>query len=373
MIASRRPTVSALPATPPAPSHDVLVVDDPDVGKGARTTLWTVRLLGDAGYRPYVMTPDPRSMAAASRRCAGRLPLSRDADEQAVREAVAGASSRRRYVAVLATGDRGVLALHPGHAGLIDKRELAGRVADAGLTSPETWIVADRAEAMTVLDGSSLPLVVKPACGHGARVAPDRATFERSIAGPFPMLVQPFLDEPISSVAGVRHRGRFLALVHQRFTRIWPPDAGMASASVTTPPDLELEERIGVLLDDYEGVFQVQFIGTHVMDVNLRVYASLSLARAAGVNLPAIYCDAARGISGTMRRARTGVTYRWFDGDIRHVASEVRSGHLTWRDAASILRPRPGTVRGGPESVSDPGPLAVRLRAELAALGKRSR
>lgn len=349
----------------PSLAPAVVVADDPDVGPGARTTLWTVRLLGEAGYRPFVLTPDPTSMAAASRHAAGRSALVPGIDDEGFRRSVEALRAEVEAVEVLPCGDRGVLALHPEHRPLIDKCLLPRRVEAAGLRFPPTVTIADAAEAVAVADRVTLPAVVKPATSHGARVVADRDAFVDATRAGFPLLVQPFLDEPIRSVAGVRVGERFLAIVHQRFDRIWPPRAGMASASTTTGPDPELEERIGILLDGYEGVFQVQFLGPYVMDVNLRVYASLSLARAAGLNLPAIFCDARTGEAPPLRYARAGVRYRWLDGDVRSIAAHVGGGRMPIGRGVAALLPRPGTARGGVESIRDPGPLAARVRAAL--------
>src|SRR5439155_20067813 len=106
----------------------------------------------------------------------------------------------------------------------------------------------------------------------------------------------------IRSLAGVAWRGRLVGTVHQRFLRTWPPDCGMASAAVTVEPDLGLEERILALIDGYEGIFQADLAGPYLLDFNPRVYASLPLAVAAGVNLVRVWCDLLRGLDAHTAR-----------------------------------------------------------------------
>jgi hypothetical protein len=134
----------------------------------------------------------------------------------------------------------------------------------------------------------------------------------------------------------------------------------MACAAETIPPDLELERRMTDLLEGYTGIFEADLADGLLLDVNLRPYASLSLALKAGVNVVGIYCDLLRGARPPVARPRPGVFYRWLDADLRHAFTGVRAGRLSMLDAARMLRPRPGTARGGPESLSDPRPMLIR-------------
>ncbi len=347
--------------------RDVLVVDDPDVRTAGRTSLMTVRALAAGGYRPLLVTNDRRSMAGASDSCAGVF-VADEPTTSGVLATVRAVTARIGEVPTFPTGDGMVLALHPGYGHLVDKSCLAERASGVGFEMPPTQLAQDRTEARSIHERLRFPVVVKPALGHGTRIARDPASFLTMVQGPFPMLVQPYLPLEIRTVAGVVHDGRFRALVHQRFLRIWPPDAGMAAASITTPPDPERESKALALLEGFDGVFQLQFLGPYLMDANLRVYASLSLALAAGVNLPAIWCDARRGDDAPLRRARPGVFYRWLDADIRHAIVSVRRGTLSPFAAARQLRPRRQTAHGGPESLSDPKPSVARLRQVTSAL-----
>ena len=177
------------------------------------------------------------------------------------------------------------------------------------------------------------------------------------------MYAEEWLEGEQTALCGVLHQGRLVAAVHQRYLRTWPNEVGDASAAVTTEPDLDLERQVTDALSGYDGVFQTELIAGTVHDVNPRVYGSISLATHAGVNLPDLAARLAVGQAPptSTLRARAGVRHRWLEGDLRHVASGVRTGDLSARQAASILRPRRGTVH--PDLVwSDLRPTLTRLR-----------
>jgi predicted ATP-grasp superfamily ATP-dependent carboligase len=166
------------------------------------------------------------------------------------------------------------------------------------------------------------------------------------------------------AVGGVIKGGVLVAAAHQRYIRTWGIDAGEASAAVTTEPDAELEERLRSLLEGYDGIFQAQFAGEFLLDVNPRVYGSLPLAVAAGANLVRVWCDLLRGVSVPTVRARPGVRYRWIEGDLRHLWAAVRSGRLGVGRALAALRPTPGTAHSA-FTFSDPRPGLLELRHRL--------
>lgn len=174
-------------------------------------------------------------------------------------------------------------------------------------------------------------------------------------------VTQDFVDGELRSVSGVLHEGVLRAAVHVRYLRTWPVDCGVSSCSVTVAPDLETEQRLVQLLGDYSGIFQVQLLDGHVIDVNPRIYGSLSLAISAGANLPAIVCDIARGREPALVRAREGMMYRWLEGDLRNGLVRWRRREIGLAALLGQLRPR-RRVAHGIESLRDPGPLIERFR-----------
>ena len=100
--------------------------------------------------------------------------------------------------------------------------------------------------------------------------------------------MQPYLSGPMESVAGLVRGGRLVAVVHQRYLRTWPVDCGTSCSAITVVGSAGRERKLISLFEGYEGIFQVQFRDGHLLDVNPRVYGSLPLAVAAGVNLAAL-------------------------------------------------------------------------------------
>ena len=350
------PSTSARPGS-------VLVLDNAD-GR-SRSAVAAVRALAAAGYRPLVAVSGGRSAAGASRSAAGvvRLPPADDASFRAAVEKYVGMHPGCHLVPA---SDAVLVALAAPGADLVDKAALPGRAAAAGLEVPATREFGGAAQLRAAAHTLAYPVVVKAAVKNGAtettRKIASAAALPAALDGlSGPVVVQPFATGTMRAVAGVVSGGRLLAVVHQRYVRIWPPECGTASAAVTTAPDLDLEARLPRLLAGHEGVFQVQLVGDQVIDVNPRVYGSLPLAVAAGANLPAIACRAAEGtVPADVVRGRAGVPYRWLEGDLRRVLHDVRTGGLEAGAAARALAPKRGTAHSV-ESLRDPGPLVMRL------------
>jgi predicted ATP-grasp superfamily ATP-dependent carboligase len=344
--------------------EDSVVLVSDHVDGRSRSAVAAVRALGAAGYRPVVTVSGTRSAAAVSRSCVGVLHTPRPGSP-GYRETV------EKYVdargaAVVAASDAVLVALGRPGAELVDKAVLPERAVAAGLRVPPTHEFADGTALLAAANDLRYPVVVKAVVKTRPGDVAHRVDSAQELPAPLatlsgPVVVQPFLEGTMRAVGGVIHDGRLLAVVHQRYVRIWPPRCGTASAAITTDPDLDLEARLPCLLAGHDGVFQVQLIGEQVIDVNPRVYGSLPLAVAAGANLPAIACRAEHGSTGEgVVRGRPGVRYRWLEGDIRRVVHDVREGALPLREAARALRPHRGTAHSV-ESLRDPGPILIRL------------
>jgi predicted ATP-grasp superfamily ATP-dependent carboligase len=328
-----------------------------------RTALATVRALGRAGYAPVVTVAGGRTLASSSRWCAGVVPVPPD-DDAGWSAAVRAAA--REAMLVVPASDSAIANLGLPGAQLIDKRVVSERAGAVGLPMPQEQEYADHRALLEHAESLPYPVVVKPAARtslHRAEtVRVDDRQGIREVAVDQPLIVQPFIDGEVRSVSILVLEGRLVASLHQRYDRLWPPRCGAASASVTVDPDLELEDKVLQLVDGHEGVVQVQFIGDTVIDINPRMYASLSLAVRAGVNFPVLWCEAITdGVPNDIPvRARVGVNFRWTDADVRSLWADVRSGHMRLRDSLLALTPRRDTAHSI-EDWRDPGPLAVRL------------
>lgn len=344
-----------------------LVTDD--TGGQSRSALAAVRALGVAGYEVAVSVSGPRSLAAASRYCSARVrvPLAGSAGyADALREEAASS----RYTAVFPSSDTAVLAVEAPAAELVDKSRLVELAAQRGLGMPPSQIFPSGPALAAASGQLAFPVVVKPAVKiHGAYVPAGRADHPASLSAwatvASPLVVQPFIRGPISATAGVMWDGELRAVVHQRYRRTWPDPCGTASYAETVDPDPALEERMVALLPEHRGVFQAQFVGGHLIDVNPRVYGSLPLAVAAGANLPAIAAAAATGTRSRLVRGRAGSRYRWLEGDLRTTAHALRHRQLGAREAIAAVLPRPRTAHSV-EAWNDPLPILTRLAHVIA-------
>lgn len=338
-----------------------VLVTDGGTGQG-RSALAAVRALAAAGYRAAVTTSGDHSLAAASRHSRRRVPVPAAA-APGYADAVRAELASRPYLTVLAASDQALIALGIATTELLDKGSLASAARAAGIATPDGSIYATIDELRGAGATLPYPVVVKPTISRFTAVRVDDASGLGRVPAEGPFLVQPFVDEPLRSVAGVIWHGRLVASVHQRYLRTWPATSGGACAAETTEPDLELEDRLPRLLTDHEGIFHVQLAGDLLIDVNPRVYGSHPLAQRAGVNLVGLACDLVRGDSlpPGLLRGRPGVFYRSLEGDLRHRAHALRAGQIDLGEAIGSLLPRRGAAHG-PESVSDPGPLIARAR-----------
>ena len=325
-----------------------------------RPSLAGVRALASGGYRVAVTTNGKASFASASRSCVRRLDVPSITTPQyasAVR-ALAG-----DYLTVLPATDGAVRAL--GAPGLItlDKKWLAEAAPRAGLKAPPTRRFETYEDLVAAAGSLDYPIVIKPAISRPVRRVETPSGLRLFVKVQGPYVVQPYLSEPLRSIAGVMWRGQLTAVVHQRYLRTWPVEAGGGCAAESIVGDTKLEQQMTQLLSGFEGVFHAQLAGPYLLDVNPRIYGSLPLAVAAGANLPAIYCDLLRGEHVSFVRGRPGAFYRWIEGDMRYFRERARQ-HAPARELISILRPRRRTSHG-PESLRDPGPMLLKVRYSL--------
>ncbi|MDP8899839.1 MAG: hypothetical protein M3N33_01565 [Actinomycetota bacterium] len=356
-----------LPTAGVTANRRVLVTDDG--GGQSRSAIAAVRALSDSSYEPAVAASSPGSLAAASRRTR-RVITVPPPDGPGYASAIRSALGEGGYLAALPSSDAALLALGAPVGHLLDKTALATSAEAAGFR-PLASRCYPSADALMAHAGLlDYPLVVKPVFSRfPARKAAGPPDISNLPQGAGPLLVQPWIEDPIRAVAGVVWGGALVAVAHQRYLRTWPPECGTSSAAETVAPDLEVEEKLLTLLVGYTGIFQAQFAGDFLLDLNPRVYGSLPLAVASGVNLPAILCGLLRGETAALRRARPGVAYRWLEGDLRHIIVGVRSRRLSVAAAASALRPRSHTAHSV-FSLRDPGPQLARLRHILASAGR---
>jgi predicted ATP-grasp superfamily ATP-dependent carboligase len=345
----------------------VLVTDSGD-GQD-RASLAAVRALSRAGYRPAVAVAGNASLAGASRHSARWIPVPAVRDPE-FSERIRQILDAGSFLTVLPSSDAALFSLGVPVEHLVDKTKLADAAVAAGFRIPPSTVFDSTAALRSAAGRLPFPVVIKPAKKDGHHPHPAyRADRPDQVHDPTEadraVIAQPFVPERMHAVAGIVRDGKLLAVLHQRYERTWPVDCGTASAAATVEPDAAIERRLPALLQPYEGVFQVQFAGSFLLDVNPRVYGSMPLAVAAGLNLPAMWCRMLEGRpSGTengVARARVGVRYRWVEGDLRNLARAVRAGRASPLQALMSLAPHHGSAHST-ESLEDPGPAIARLR-----------
>ena len=184
------------------------------------------------------------------------------------------------------------------------------------------------------------------------------------------VLLQACVPGRVVSFAGVAANARLRSFAFSRYERMWFPNGGSASFSVTATPTRELVDRVERLVAaaEVEGIFELELIehrtGYAAIDLNPRVYGSIALAVRAGANLPVTWVEWLMGRNPKMSEARPGVYYRWDDADLRHAWWNVRRGN--GRAALAVFRPRRRVVHAY-AAANDPGPAVARA-IELAGI-----
>src|SRR5262249_52419562 len=102
---------------------------------------------------------------------------------------------------------------------------------------------------------------------------------------------------------------------------------------------------------------------------NPRVFASITLDNAAGANLAALWCDWLLGRNPLPAVAKPARRYRWEEGELCHLAWQLRHGRF--RAAIAAARPRRRVTHSW-FRVTDPGPLVARM-LDLAIRSRRRR
>lgn len=318
----------------------VLITEGDNVG-----VIAMVRGLARAGYDPWVAAAHRSAPALRSRSTAGTAIVPNPGSSaSAFAQAIEQLADALDPVAVLPGGEKGMLALAelPDCAPIrqrlalcdrdsvhraTDKLILGELAGEAGLEVPESVVVTfdDVARGRVPL---SLPALIKPhrtevpsnggfrSCG--VRVVNTREQLVAALRS-IPDgrgLLQRFHDGRLSAIGGVFWGGQIVAAVYQEAVRTWPVRCGQMSFAIALPRDEELERRIIPLLSalDWSGLFQIQFIETEqgrlLIDLNPRVYGSLSLALGAGQNLPAIWVGCLQGEASERSEYEPRVSFR---------------------------------------------------------------
>jgi predicted ATP-grasp superfamily ATP-dependent carboligase len=366
--------------------------------------LGAIRGLHAAGYQVFAQARSGGSYSARSRACAGTV-ITPDphADPDGFAGELANACERLSVSALLPGTEAALQALAPRKERFPDrvslgvpdpvvveratsKQALVEIAAQVGIEMPPTRRLEIAALVHRQARELELPLVVKPlrsdtALPGGAlrHEAPRlvhslhelRDAVSATASGE--VLLQPYLPGEIYGVCGVAWEGKAVCALHQIGRRIWPPDCGMVSYVETVPRDGDLEARVQALVEavGWSGIFQLQLLrhrgALYAIDLNPRVYISISLATAAGMNLPAVWAALLLGQTPPLSDYTTGIRWRSEPDDPRSILAGFRDGCRARTLAAALPRRR---TTHAVFSWRDPAPVVTTLK-RIKEHGKR--
>jgi predicted ATP-grasp superfamily ATP-dependent carboligase len=230
-----------------------------------------------------------------------------------------------------------------------DKLAFTRAAESAGLAVPRTEEASDA--ALAAWHG---PVVVKARLHAPTRF--ETRPFESAVqAAPFAAELrrdgaQPLLQERITGRLGavvvvVDRQGEVIAEVQQRCERSWPDGAGVTARASTVVPDLELSERIRVLVRELEwfGLAEIEYLlddhdVPRFTDFNGRFYGGIALAGHAGVNVAAAWARLATGLPvAPLAPQRVGARFQWLNRDL---AASRHADGLKGMATALALAPR---------------------------------
>jgi len=364
-----------------------------------RSTLAAVRCLGNAGYRVTATATGCLAPGFWSRCCAARtvLPDPATGSEHFVHRLEALVRRERHEVLIPGTDvslhaischrerlERYVRLGLPSHDAVLralDKECLAEHADAVGLDPPEERSCEDIGQARQAADEFGYPVLVKPArtvvqqeggsVRYASRLAHDEAELLSLQQDLGRCLVQRRCPGAVVSFAGLATDAGLAAAVVSRYRRTWPPAAGNVCFSETISAPKILRDQVQALIRaiGWRGLFELELIERGngrftAIDLNPRAYGSLALALAAGVPLPALWCEWLLGATPAAPDAHVGIGYRWEDADLWHLLWHLNNGDP--RSALAVARPR-RRVTHAYFRLRDPAPALAR-GLELARL-----
>jgi predicted ATP-grasp superfamily ATP-dependent carboligase len=284
--------------------------------------------------------------------------------------AISGALGRLRNLVRIGLPEQAVVRR------VLDRENVTEAARLSGFPVADSLACAGPAEALAKAQSLGFPLMLKTAqtAASGSqgvtggfasvRLASPKALSRALAERPAPFLLQRALQGDVLSVGGVMAQGRLLGVAVSRYLRTWRPEAGNVTFSETIPPPHGLRGQVQRLLAQlgWQGIFELELIQTAEgelvpIDFNPRVYGSMTLAAAAGAPLAVVWCDWLMGRQPVPVTARAGVRYRWEDGELAHLALELRRRH--YRQALAVMRPYRHVVYAQAR-LGDPLPLIAR-------------
>jgi predicted ATP-grasp superfamily ATP-dependent carboligase len=268
-----------------------------------------------------------------------------------------------------------------------DKSETLRLAVEVDVAVPPTRTPESIDEAIGAAQELGFPCVVKSRFSnlwrgdgfypdHGPGYAADEPELRRLVQihrqGDHWPIVQGFVEGQGRGVFALYDRGSAVAwFAHERLRDVRPSGSG-SSLRKSTRLEPRLKEPAERLLDhmEWHGPAMVEFRDPGhgppvLMEVNGRFWGSLELARAAGVEFPALWLELAQGVRPTSTpEYRPGVVRRWLWGDFKRVVHVLRGAprgypheYPSRRDVLlEVLGRQPEGTRSETWSLDDPLP-----------------
>jgi predicted ATP-grasp superfamily ATP-dependent carboligase len=356
-----------------------------------RAGLAATRALGRAGLAVAVAAPVRPALGMWSRYATSTF-LVPDAGSEARRfaEAVAHEAAGRRAELILSASDSALWALsrwraelpegarrvmppHDAVARALDRTALHDRARSLGIASIQTFRI-DVHEALEPalrkLDAlGQVPVIIRP-------IVPwvEREDGTRRVAESIPVeelgdvrrllyaredlvragcLLEPRPPGRWIGYGAVCDEGRVLAEVFQERLRERGDLSGVSTLARTLPPDEEVRHAARAILESlsWQGPALVElFRGEdgvlRLVNIIGRLWGSLGLAILAGVNVPLLCADLARGRPGphAVLTAEPDHVWRWIVGDLDVMAKRARK-LATRLEGKAVLRRRVASLR----------------------------
>jgi predicted ATP-grasp superfamily ATP-dependent carboligase len=223
---------------------------------------------------------------------------------------------------------------------LLSKNSTITFAERAGIAVPRTFIPGDEREVAQFADRLGFPLVVKGERGEsgvnvrivksGKDLAPTYLEIKRSEKsyGGLPAL-QEFIPGTGYSVGGLFDHGRAVRICAHRKILTYPPAGGQTVKGITERPPALLESALRFFEAlRYNGLGHMEFIKDRrderfkFLEINPRIWGSISIAECAGVDLFSPYRQMVKGLKVKPDLSyREGVRYHRFSKEL-HLIQE---------------------------------------------------
>jgi len=298
-----------------------------DAGRGSAIAI--IRSLGRKGYRVIAADSNPKSLGFYSRYASERLVYpAPETNPQEFCDCLLKNAKAKGIDLIIPATDLAIQPLARARASftgmtllalpensllefVTDKAKTVDLAKRLGVPVPATFLVQTAEEALAKADELGWPIVLKPQSSKQMRedkgidsfkvtYANDRDELHRAMKtfeGRCAVLLQSYCNGTGLGVELLMHDGEPLAAFQHKRRREIPLTGGASAYRESVPLDPELYDFSVRLLREHRwtGLAMVEFktngVGAKLMEINGRVWGSLPLAVASGVDFPGMLAD----------------------------------------------------------------------------------